>query len=127
MKISYEQYIANFTSFLTNSNVIFSISVVLQTDLLRMSLSKAAIPLNLKDEKFHPSRCVICYSKSNTKGLQGGDIGRKRVREIAEQEKDEVYKRLKMMPADWKFKYHNNACYKSYGDKRKLQGVVAPR
>ena len=93
-----------------------------------MSLSKAAIPLNLKDEKFYPSRCVICYSKSNTKGLHGGDIGRKRVWEIAEQEKDEDYKRLKMMPADWEFKYHNSyACYKSYGGKRKHQEVAAPR
>ena len=51
-----------------------------------MSLSKAAIPLCLKDEQFHPSHCIICYSKTKTKGLSGGAAGRKRVREVAEKE-----------------------------------------
>ena len=88
-----------------------------------MSLSKIkidAIPLEVKDEIFHPARCVICYSKTDTKGLQGGAVGRKRVREIAEKEQDAVYKRLRRMPLDWEFKYHNtSACHKGYCDKRK--------
>ena len=76
-------------------------------------LSQAALALEL-EEKLVPTRCVICHSK-DTKGLQGGSAGRKRVREIAEKEKDGVHKRLKKMPPEWEFKYHNsNKCYKGY-------------
>ena len=93
-----------------------------------MSLSETAIPLCLKDEQFHPSRCIICYSKTKTKGLSGGAAGRKRVREVAEKEQDDVCKWLKMMPKDWEFKYHNTyACYKGYGDNRKHPEVADPR
>ena len=82
-------------------------------------LSQAALSLELKDEKLVPTRCVICHSK-DTKGLQGGAVGRKRVREIAEKEQDGVHKRLKKMPPEWEFKYHNTPkCYKGYVDKRK--------
>ena len=84
------------------------------------NLSQAALALEVQDEKFVPTRCIICYSK-DTKGLQGGAHGRKRVREIAENKQDGVCKRLKKMPPEWEFKYHNTSkCYKGYVDKRNL-------
>ena len=71
----------------------------------------------------NPGKCIICQ-KDNKKcqSLQGGEAGRKRVREVAELKHDVVYKRLHILGPDFEFKYHNTyACYKQYTDKRKLE------
>ena len=70
----------------------------------------------------NPEKCIICQ-KDNKKlqSLQGGEAGRKRIREVAELKQDIVCKRLRIIGPDFAFKYHNTyACYKQYTDKRKL-------
>ena len=74
----------------------------------------------------YPTRCMICQKK-NKKPLSSGENGRKRVREVAENKKDIVYKRLKLIPPDFEFKYHNNYdCYKGYTDCRHKEPEVDP-
>ena len=70
----------------------------------------------------NPEKCIICQKDSKKlQPLQGGEAGRKRVREVAELKHDIVYKRLHILGPDFAFKYHNTyACYKHYTDKRKL-------
>lgn len=70
----------------------------------------------------HPERCIICQKKNKkSETLHGGTIGRKRVRDAAEQKNDDVHKRLRTLGSDFEFKYHNSyACYKKYTDIRNL-------
>ena len=74
----------------------------------------------------YPDRCIICQKKKPSESLHGGTVGRKRVREVAEQTDDDVHKRLKILESDYEFKYHNSyACYKNYTDARKNPASVS--
>ena len=64
--------------------------------------------------RVNPELCILCQSKT-TKGLQKGPGSGKRIREVAEKKKDEVNKRIKLLPPDTVLKYHNTSkCYKGY-------------
>lgn len=82
------------------------------------------IKLSISPPTAAPQRdkCIICQQKGSTsKKLYGGELGRKRVREVAALKNDVVHKRLKLLEDNAEFKYHNTyACYKSYTDTRYL-------
>ena len=74
----------------------------------------------------NPAKCIICQKDGKKcEPLQGGETGRKRVRDAANLKHDVVQKRLSILGSDCEFKYHNTfACYKQYTDKRNLTSFI---
>ena len=83
-------------------------------------------PTSLTYNPFDPNKCIICQKpESQREPMSGGIVGRKKVREAAERRNDNVHMRLKHLPSDFEFKYHNTyACYKKYTDVRNLQNLA---
>ena len=60
-------------------------------------------------------RCIICQKPSTkNKALHSGEIGLKRIREIADHNDDDIKRRLVSLGTDVKFKYHTYTCYRNY-------------
>ena len=83
-------------------------------------------PISSTSNPFDLNKCIICQKpESQREPMSGGIVGRKKVREAAERRNDNVHMRLKHLPSDFEFKYHNTyACYKKYTDVRNLQHLA---